>query len=203
MAVNDVAIELAARRAARGARARTAPARRRSSTCCRATCPRSAAASATRARTSRGFAPDRRSRIGIGRSYQKTNIFPAFTAFENCRLAAQSRAPARAAHLVERGGVSRRSCDAARRALDAAGLGGARRTRRLGAVARRAAPARDRDGARDRTRGAAARRAARRHGRRGSGADGRAPEAARAASTRSCWSSTTWTRCSPSPTASP
>ncbi len=39
------------------------------------------------------LAPERRSRLGIGRSYQKTNIFPAFTAFENCRLAAQSRAP--------------------------------------------------------------------------------------------------------------
>jgi branched-chain amino acid transport system ATP-binding protein len=37
--------------------------------------------------------PDARARMGIGRSYQKTNIFPAFTAFENCRLAAQSRAP--------------------------------------------------------------------------------------------------------------
>src|SRR5215472_10349138 len=37
--------------------------------------------------------PDRRSRIGIGRSFQKTNIFPAFSAFENCRLAAQSRDP--------------------------------------------------------------------------------------------------------------
>ena len=35
------------------------------------------------------LAADRRSRIGIGRSYQKTNIFPGFTAFENCRLAAQ------------------------------------------------------------------------------------------------------------------
>jgi branched-chain amino acid transport system ATP-binding protein len=32
-----------------------------------------------------------RSMIGIGRSYQRTNIFPKFTAFENCRLAAQSR----------------------------------------------------------------------------------------------------------------
>jgi branched-chain amino acid transport system ATP-binding protein len=31
------------------------------------------------------------SRLGIGRSYQKTNIFPTFTVFENCRLAAQSR----------------------------------------------------------------------------------------------------------------
>ena len=30
-------------------------------------------------------------RLGIGRSYQKTNIFPSFTCFENCRLAAQSR----------------------------------------------------------------------------------------------------------------
>jgi branched-chain amino acid transport system ATP-binding protein len=43
--------------------------------------------------------PEQRSRLGIGRSYQKTNIFPAFTAFENCRLAAQSRAP-RALHWL-------------------------------------------------------------------------------------------------------
>ena len=34
-----------------------------------------------------------RSRIGIGRSYQRTNIFPGFTVLENCRLAAQSRNP--------------------------------------------------------------------------------------------------------------
>ena len=39
------------------------------------------------------FAPEQRSRLGIGRSYQKTNIFTSFTVFENCRLAAQSRAP--------------------------------------------------------------------------------------------------------------
>jgi len=37
--------------------------------------------------------PEQRSRRGIGRSYQRTNIFPGFSAFENCRLAAQSRAP--------------------------------------------------------------------------------------------------------------
>jgi branched-chain amino acid transport system ATP-binding protein len=36
---------------------------------------------------------ERRSRMGIGRSYQRVNIFPAFTALENCRLAAQSREP--------------------------------------------------------------------------------------------------------------
>jgi branched-chain amino acid transport system ATP-binding protein len=31
--------------------------------------------------------------LGVGRSYQKTNIFPQFSVFENCRLAAQSRRP--------------------------------------------------------------------------------------------------------------
>jgi branched-chain amino acid transport system ATP-binding protein len=30
-------------------------------------------------------------RLGIGRSYQKTNIYPSMTCFENCWLAAQSR----------------------------------------------------------------------------------------------------------------
>jgi branched-chain amino acid transport system ATP-binding protein len=39
------------------------------------------------------LAPERRSLLGIGRSYQKVNIFPAFSALENCRLAAQSRDP--------------------------------------------------------------------------------------------------------------
>ncbi|HEY1232068.1 MAG TPA: ABC transporter ATP-binding protein [Candidatus Binatia bacterium] len=37
--------------------------------------------------------PEKRSRLGVGRSYQKTNVFLGFTAQENCRLAAQSRAP--------------------------------------------------------------------------------------------------------------
>jgi branched-chain amino acid transport system ATP-binding protein len=40
-----------------------------------------------------GFSSDRISRLGVGRSYQKTNVFLPFTAFENCRLAAQSRLP--------------------------------------------------------------------------------------------------------------
>lgn len=38
-----------------------------------------------------GMSANRVSRIGIGRSFQRTNIFPSFTCFENCRLAAQSR----------------------------------------------------------------------------------------------------------------
>ena len=37
--------------------------------------------------------PEQRSLQGIGRSYQKTNIFAGFSALENCRLAAQSRSP--------------------------------------------------------------------------------------------------------------
>ena len=65
--------------------------------------------------------PDLRSRLGIGRSYQKTNIFPAFSAFENCRLAAQSRAP-RVLAIVSDALAHVPVCDAARRALDATGL---------------------------------------------------------------------------------
>ena len=38
-----------------------------------------------------GFAADRISQLGVARSYQQTNLFLPFTAFENCRLAAQSR----------------------------------------------------------------------------------------------------------------
>jgi branched-chain amino acid transport system ATP-binding protein len=44
-----------------------------------------------------GLAPERVSRAGIGRSFQKTNIFPSFTVWENTRLAAQSRKPRAAA----------------------------------------------------------------------------------------------------------
>jgi branched-chain amino acid transport system ATP-binding protein len=67
------------------------------------------------------LSPDRRSRIGIGRSFQKTNIFPAFTAYENCRLAAQSRAP-RALAIASDAVLYPPVRDAALRALEAAGL---------------------------------------------------------------------------------
>ncbi|MBL8837264.1 MAG: ABC transporter ATP-binding protein [Alphaproteobacteria bacterium] len=40
-----------------------------------------------------GLPAHRVARLGIGRSYQKTNIFRDFTCFENCFLAAQSRLP--------------------------------------------------------------------------------------------------------------
>ena len=38
-----------------------------------------------------GLSSSRISHLGVGRSYQKTNIFLPFSVFENCRLAAQSR----------------------------------------------------------------------------------------------------------------
>jgi branched-chain amino acid transport system ATP-binding protein len=40
-----------------------------------------------------GWKPEKISRAGLGRSYQKTNIFPPFSVWENVRLAAQSRLP--------------------------------------------------------------------------------------------------------------
>jgi branched-chain amino acid transport system ATP-binding protein len=69
------------------------------------------------------LSPDRRSRIGIGRSYQKTNLFPAFTAFENCRIAAQSRCP-RALHIFADALAYAPVCAMARRALEATRLSG-------------------------------------------------------------------------------
>lgn len=40
-----------------------------------------------------GATPEKISRLGLGRSYQKTNIFLPFTVWDNVRLAAQSRTP--------------------------------------------------------------------------------------------------------------
>jgi len=68
-----------------------------------------------------GWTPDKLSRAGVGRSYQKTNIFGAFSVWENVRLAAQSRAPhafrwfARADRLAS-------SRERAEQALELAGL---------------------------------------------------------------------------------
>jgi branched-chain amino acid transport system permease protein len=68
-----------------------------------------------------GASPDSISRMGIGRSFQITNLYPSLSCFQNCRIAAQSRLPSSmrffrpASRLVE---VS----DRARRALDRCGL---------------------------------------------------------------------------------
>jgi branched-chain amino acid transport system ATP-binding protein len=67
------------------------------------------------------LAPERRSRLGIGRSYQRVNIFPAFSALENCRLAAQSREP-RPLHWLRDAASYDAIVGNARRALSAVGL---------------------------------------------------------------------------------
>ena len=63
------------------------------------------------------------SQLGIARSYQKTNLFLPFTAFENCRLAAQSRLPS-SMHLFRRALVREDVNAAAHRALALAHLVG-------------------------------------------------------------------------------
>jgi len=68
-----------------------------------------------------GLKSDRIARLGIGRSYQKTNIFLPFSAFENCRLAAQSRQP-RAWRIFKGAGGYADVNEIAERSLQAAGL---------------------------------------------------------------------------------
>jgi branched-chain amino acid transport system ATP-binding protein len=63
----------------------------------------------------------RRARAGIGRSFQRTTIFPAFSAFENCRLCAQASAQ-HAWKFWQPAQHCQRSIDAAEQALRAAGL---------------------------------------------------------------------------------
>jgi branched-chain amino acid transport system ATP-binding protein len=64
-----------------------------------------------------GLASHQISQLGVGRSYQRTNIFMSFTAFENCRLAAQSRLPS-SMRFVRRAERYREVNEAAERALD-------------------------------------------------------------------------------------
>ncbi|HZY16675.1 MAG TPA: ABC transporter ATP-binding protein [Ramlibacter sp.] len=68
-----------------------------------------------------GWNPERISRAGLGRSYQKTNIFPPFSVWENIRLAAQSRTP-QAARWLRLASSVRAANERAERALELAGL---------------------------------------------------------------------------------
>lgn len=63
-----------------------------------------------------------RSQAGIGRSYQRTNIFPGFTVFENCRLAAQSRQQRAWQIFADAFGLKSEQ-DKAMAAIEEAGLG--------------------------------------------------------------------------------
>jgi len=69
--------------------------------------------------------PEQISRHGLGRSYQKTNIFAPFTVWENVRLAAQSRAaqqPWNPMRWLQAARSDRRVNERAEAALELAGL---------------------------------------------------------------------------------
>ena len=68
-----------------------------------------------------GLPPPRISQLGVGRSYQKTNVFLPFSVFENCRLAAQSRL-ASSMRFFRAARRYRAVSDAAMRALEQVGL---------------------------------------------------------------------------------
>ena len=68
-----------------------------------------------------GLPPHRISQLGVGRSYQRTNVFMGFSAFENCRLAAQSRLPS-SMRFVRAACSYAQINAAADRALDLCGL---------------------------------------------------------------------------------
>jgi branched-chain amino acid transport system ATP-binding protein len=68
-----------------------------------------------------GSKPEKISRKGLGRSYQKTNIFLPFPVWENVRLAAQSRTPHAARWLGLANNVKAAN-ERAERAIELAGL---------------------------------------------------------------------------------
>src|SRR5437868_11342655 len=76
-----------------------------------------------------GWKPEKISRVGLGRSYQKTNIFQPFTVWENVRIAAQSPQAHAASWLKLARNIAPIN-ERAERALELAGL-----SHRLGAVA--------------------------------------------------------------------
>jgi branched-chain amino acid transport system ATP-binding protein len=63
----------------------------------------------------------RRARAGLGRSYQRNTIYPAFSVLENCRLAAQARTP-RPWHWWQSAASCTASNQAAQQAAQQAGL---------------------------------------------------------------------------------
>jgi branched-chain amino acid transport system ATP-binding protein len=72
-----------------------------------------------------GWTPEKISRHGLGRSYQKTNIFSTFTVWDNVRLAAQSRAqpsPFNPLGWVRAAARMRAVHQSAERAIELAGL---------------------------------------------------------------------------------
>ncbi|MCW5652295.1 ABC transporter ATP-binding protein [Hydrogenophaga sp.] len=78
-----------------------------------------------------GHSPESISRLGLGRSYQKTNIFPPFTVWDNVRLAAQSRerhAPWNPLHWLTSANALATVNQRCERAIELAGLAARART---------------------------------------------------------------------------
>jgi len=74
-------------------------------------------------RSATGLSPDRRGRAGLGRSYQKTTIFPTSTVFDNARLAAQAHLPKALSPFADARGNAAVN-ERAQAALDQVGLQG-------------------------------------------------------------------------------
>ena len=132
-----------------GSSGRTAPARRRCSTCSRGsdrpTSGRCASTGATSPTGRRTGAPS----SGLGRTFQVSNVFPLLPVQENVRLAAEAALGGTLAHLAAGRSVARRSSGRTGRSS----ASGSRRAAALPAGSlcpRRQAPARARDGARRR-----------------------------------------------------
>ena len=68
-----------------------------------------------------GWSQARRARAGVGRTYQRTTIFPKFSLLENCRLAAQASSQ-RPWSLWQAASSCAQSLERAWEALEAAGL---------------------------------------------------------------------------------
>jgi len=68
-----------------------------------------------------GWSQPRRAQAGLGRSYQRNTIYPGFTVFENCRLAAQARTP-RPWHWWQSAQACPDSTAAARAVIERVGL---------------------------------------------------------------------------------
>jgi len=68
-----------------------------------------------------GKSPDFISRMGVGRSFQVTNIYPSLSCLQNCRIAAQSRQPS-SMRFFRPASQLTKVAYSARRALDRCGL---------------------------------------------------------------------------------
>ena len=120
--VADVSLEVARRASSSASSARTAPARRRCSTCSPGCCrPTAGPRRARRAGRHRATRRTGGTQAGLGRTFQVSSVFPLLPVRENVRLAAEARLGGTLRHLAARGGV-REALERADWALERVGL---------------------------------------------------------------------------------